>query len=342
MLNMQPSQAFKTLARVYFSKPSPPKSSYPYNNQPKNTLKTVIIGAGMAGLSAARILSKKGHQVVVLDKGRGVGGRMSTRTINDAKADHGAQYFSVKSPEFQELISELKAENIVAEWTIPQRANVRYIGGKGMNSIPKRLAQNLNVVVNGKVILISENEVKTESGNIYPFDNLIVTIPIPQITDLLNQSQIKISNQDQSVFESIQYDPCIAVMAVLNQPTDILGGGIILENQPVAWIADNFQKGITQTPTATLHASAEYSTKHFDDDLQAVAKEILASVNQYITPQNIQSFQVHRWKFSNATKRYEKPFYQLENQNIFLAGDGFGMGNVEGAFLSGHLLGMKF
>ncbi len=305
-------------------------------------MKTVIIGAGMAGLSAARILSIKGHEVVVLDKGRGVGGRMSTRTINDAKADHGAQYFSVKSLEFQELITELQAENIVAEWTIPQRANVRYIGGKGMNTIPKKLAQNLNIVVNEKVIFISGNEVKTETGNTYPFDNLIVTIPVPQIVDLLNQSQIKISSQDQSVFESIHYMPCIAVMAVLNQPTDILGGGIILENQSVAWIADNFQKGITQMPTATLHASAEYSNEHFDDDLQIVAKEMLASVNQYITSENIQSFQVHRWKFSNATKRYEKPFYHLENQNIYVGGDGFGIGNVEGAFLSGYYLGMNF
>jgi renalase len=70
-----------------------------------------------------------------------------------------------------------------------------------------------------------------------------------------------------------------------------------------------------------------------------VAKDMLASVNQYITPENTQSFQVHRWKFSNAVKRYEKPFHQLENQNIFLGGDGFGIGNVEGAFLSGYSLG---
>ena len=293
----------------------------------------------MAGLSAANELVKNGHQVVVLDKGRGVGGRMSTRTINEVKADHGAQYFSAKTSEFQELIKKLQSENIVAEWTIPQRANVRYVGGKGMNTIPKRLAQNLNVVLNEKVILISENEIKTESGNSYSFDNLIITIPIPQIIDLLNQSKIKISTQDQAVFDSIHYDPCIAVMAVLNQSTDIVGGGIILENQPVAWIADNFQKGITSVPTATLHASASYSAKHFDNDLQNVAKEMLSSVNQYITSNNVQSFQVHRWKFSNAVKRYDKPFYQVENQNIFLGGDGFGIGNVEGAFLSGYNLG---
>ena len=295
----------------------------------------------MAGLSAARILTQKGHDVTVLDKGRGVGGRMSTRTIENAKADHGAQYFSVKTPEFQALISELQTENITAEWHLAQRENVRYVGAKGMNTIPKKMASTLNVLVNEKVNLIENNVVKTELGNIYNFDNLIITIPIPQIIELFQNSKINFSATDKNVIQKIEYEPCIAVMAVLKQPTEIISGGIILENQPVAWIADNFQKGITETPTVTIHASATYSVKRFDDDLKEVAKDMLSSVNQYIKPENIVSSQTHRWKFSNATKRYEKPFYQLENKAIYLAGDGFGMGNVEGAFLSGYHLGMN-
>lgn len=296
----------------------------------------------MAGLSAAKILTQKGHTVTVLDKGRGVGGRMSTRTIENAKADHGAQYFSAKTPEFQALISEFQAENITAEWHLAQRENVRYVGAKGMNTIPKKMASSLNVLVNEKVILIENNIVKTESGNVYDFDNLIITIPIPQVIDLFSISNIDFSQQDNSILENIKYEPCIAVMAVLKEPTEIVSGGIILENQPVAWIADNFQKGITETPTVTLHASAAYSAERFDDDLQEVAKEMLSSVNQYVNAKNIVSIQTHRWKFSNATKRYDEPFYQIENKPIYLAGDGFGMGNVEGAFLSGYNLGIYF
>jgi predicted NAD/FAD-dependent oxidoreductase len=305
-------------------------------------LETIIIGAGMAGLSVARILTQKGHEITVLDKGRGVGGRMSTRTIENAKADHGAQYFSVKTSEFQTLISELQTENITSEWHLAQREHIRYIGAKGMNTIPKKIALSLNILVNEKVILIENNRVKTESGNVYDFDNLIITIPIPQVIDLFNNSKIDFSQQDISVLKEIEYEPCIAVMAVLKEPTDIVRGGIILENQPVAWIADNFQKGITETPTVTLHASATYSAERFDDDLQEVAKEMLSSVNQYVMPENVMSFQTHRWRFSNATKRYEKPFYQIENKNIYVGGDGFGIGNVEGAFLSGYYLGMNF
>ena len=295
----------------------------------------------MAGLSAARILTQKGHEVTVLDKGRGVGGRMSTRTIDDAKADHGAQYFSVKTAEFQVLISELQTQDITAQWHLAQRENVRFVGAKGMNAIPKKMASSLQVLVNEKVVLIDNNRVKTESGNVYDFDNLIITIPIPQIIDLFQNSKIDFSENDELVLTKIEYDPCIAVMAVLKEPTEIVSGGIILENQPVAWIADNYQKGITETPTATIHASATYSAERFNDDLQEVTKELLSSVNQYVKSENVITFQTHRWKFSNATKRFDKPFYQIENKNIYLGGDGFGIGNVEGAFLSGYYVAMN-
>ena len=303
-------------------------------------MKTIIIGAGMAGLSAAKVLVEKGHDVTILDKGRGVGGRMSTRTIENAKADHGAQYFSVKSAEFQALISDFQTENIAKEWHLAQRQNVRYIGAKGMNTIPKKMSSNLTVQLNEKVVLIDKSEIKTESGNTYDFDNLIVTIPIPQVIDLFAASEISFSEKDKSVINSIEYDPCIAVMSVLKQATEIPSGGIILENQPVSWIADNFQKGITEIPTATIHASAEFSKKHLEDNLQEVAQEMLLSVNQWINPENIVSTQVHRWRYSLACQRYEQPFHKIENRNIYLGGDGFGIGNVEGAFLSGYHLAM--
>lgn len=301
-------------------------------------MKTIIIGAGIAGLSAAKVLVEKGHDVTILDKGRGVGGRMSTRTIENAKADHGAQYFSVKSAEFQALISSLQTENIAKEWHLAQRQNVRYIGAKGMNTIPKKMATDLTIRLNEKVVLIAEKQIKTESGNTYDFDKLIITIPIPQVIDLFETSEISFSEKDKTVIDSIEYDPCVAVMAVLKQATEIPSGGIILENQSVSWIADNFQKGITEIPTATIHASAEFSKKHLEDNLQEVAQEMLSSVNQWINPENIVSTQVHRWRYSLACQRYEQPFYQIENQNIYLGGDGFGIGNVEGAFLSGYHL----
>jgi predicted NAD/FAD-dependent oxidoreductase len=204
-----------------------------------------------------------------------------------------------------------------------------------MNTIPKKMAENITIQLNEKVTNIAKNQVFTESGNNYVFDYLLITIPMPQIIDLLANANITLSPKDEITFNTIQYEPCIAVMAILKKPTEIPTGGIMLENQPVGWIADNFQKGITTIPTVTIHATATYSQAHLDADLQLTARHLLSSVSQWIPADNIEDFQVHRWRYSLAINRCSDTFYQLEQHPIFLAGDGFGMGNVEGAFLSG-------
>jgi predicted NAD/FAD-dependent oxidoreductase len=158
---------------------------------------------------------------------------MSTRTIEQAKADHGAQYFSVKSPEFKALIAELLSDGVAKEWQLSHRRNTRYIGSNGMNTIPKKLAENLTVRVNEKAVAINGKTVETASGHSYDFDNLVITIPIPQVLELLQNSKITPTANDQAVLNSIEYTPCIAVMAVLKQPTTLPGGGIILEKQPL-------------------------------------------------------------------------------------------------------------
>ena len=61
----------------------------------------LIIGAGMAGLTAANLLQNAGWAVTVVDKSRGVGGRMATRRLGASRFDHGAQFFTVRDAGFQ-------------------------------------------------------------------------------------------------------------------------------------------------------------------------------------------------------------------------------------------------
>ena len=63
-------------------------------------MNVVVIGAGLSGLMAAKSLQVQGHKVLVVDKGRSVGGRLATRRIGTATLDHGAQFFTVRSEEF--------------------------------------------------------------------------------------------------------------------------------------------------------------------------------------------------------------------------------------------------
>ena len=51
----------------------------------------LIIGAGISGLLCATELRKADKSVRILDKGRGLGGRMATRRMAGGRLDHGAQ-----------------------------------------------------------------------------------------------------------------------------------------------------------------------------------------------------------------------------------------------------------
>ena len=56
------------------------------------TYDLIILGSGIAGLAAARLAEKDNKSVLVVDKGRRLGGRVSTRRKNGFLFNHGAQF----------------------------------------------------------------------------------------------------------------------------------------------------------------------------------------------------------------------------------------------------------
>lgn len=308
---------------------------------------SLIIGAGMAGLTAARELSLQGRDIVVLDKGRGIGGRLATRRIEQARADHGAQYFSATTPAFQEVVQELLADKVIAKWepVQPSPADTafekpHYIGIDGMNTVAKALARNLTVHTSETVISFrvdgSQWLVETESGRQYWADALLITIPAPQAISLIEKSGFPITTADLSALSAITYQPCLAVMVALHQPST-MPNAVRYETGDIAWVADNAQKGISPgQPSITIHASADFSRMHFDDDLNAVGQQLVDQLSDLIPTDSISTIQVHRWRYSLADQRHPAPFLAVEAPlPLLFGGDGFGEGNVEGAFTSG-------
>ena len=104
----------------------------------------LIVGAGIAGLVAARSLQSRGFSVLILDKGRGVGGRLATRSFEGGRFDYGAQFFTVRNPAFRNLVEEWLAAGIVAPWAqgfhlpdgkFKDTGEVHYRGVGGMRTI---------------------------------------------------------------------------------------------------------------------------------------------------------------------------------------------------------------
>ncbi|CCH52254.1 hypothetical protein BN8_01240 [Fibrisoma limi BUZ 3] len=304
---------------------------------------SLIIGAGMSGLSAARELARTGWTVTVIDKGRGVGGRMATRRLEQARADHGAQYFSAKTPAFQAYVQELLAEDVVNEWRLPDADHPRYIGRDGMSTVAKQLARDLDVRTGERAVNIEKTEagclVLTETGGRYEADSLLVTIPVPQALTLFNDSGLMLSDSEQAVLATIVYKPCLAVIVALNKPSRIPSPGILrFDEGPVSWVADNQQKGISPNqPSVTIHASHAFSQDHLEDDLNAVGRELIDQLPEFLPADAVATYQVHRWRYSQADQRHDESFLQINAPfPLLIGGDGFGMGNVEGAFQSGY------
>jgi renalase len=282
----------------------------------------------MAGLTAARILQARGWAVTLLDKGRGVGGRMATRRIGDSRFDHGAQFFTVRDARFQRAVDQWKEARLAAPW-FEEGGHVRYRGVNGMNSIAKHLAAGLDVRTETRVRSVepagSGWHVLCESGENFGADSLLLTAPAPQAVALLPA-------EVRPALDEIQFDPCIALLVSLRGENPVPAPGYVRpEHGPIEWIADNAQKGICSGNGAlTIHARADFSRKYFDAPAEEVARLLLDAARA------TGDWQLHRWRYSKPAGWNGPPCWFSDSPApLAMAGDAFAGGRVEGAFLSG-------
>ena len=66
-----------------------------------------IIGAGLAGLTCGKALQQAGHDVVIFEKSRGIGGRLATRRAEPFYFDHGVAAFTASDDAFQGFVNQL-------------------------------------------------------------------------------------------------------------------------------------------------------------------------------------------------------------------------------------------
>jgi predicted NAD/FAD-dependent oxidoreductase len=317
--------------------------------------KTLIIGAGISGLLAGQILSRAGHPVTILEKSRGVGGRMATRRFKNGVFDHGAQFFTVRDPQFQYWVDRWVQQKNVFEWTrsfskpgdLPQtNGHPRYRGANGMTAIPKEISKDLDIHLQTRVNSISRSDkswiAESENGKIFDASQLILTAPVPQSLSLLRTGLVSLPDREMERLQSIYYHPCIAVLVLLKGPSKIPPpGGIKIDSSPLQWLADNTQKGISPKSTAiTIHATADFSRQNFNQNPDQLAETLIMAAEPWIGD-DIQDWQLHKWRYSQPAHIYTERFLEIPgSQPLFFAGDAFGGPRVEGAALSGMAVGV--
>lgn len=303
----------------------------------------LVVGGGISGLIVATILQEEGFRITVLDKGRGIGGRLATRRIGKGVFDYGTQYFSVSSPQFQPWVERWLDAGVITKWfdspSIKGNSKPRYRGVDSTRAIAKYLAKDLEVHTSTRVNKLSYQnsqwEVATEAGNSFTAQMLVLTPPVPQTLTLLQDSNIELSPDIATALQQVSYYSCIAVLALLDRPSEIpKPGGIAPEDESLVWLADNHQKGISPTHGVTLHATPKYSETHWKATNEKIATDLFQAAKPWLGNAEVTDYQVHRWRYSLPRTLYPQPYCALPDLPLVMAGDAFVAPKIEGAVLS--------
>ena len=313
----------------------------------------VVVGAGISGLLAARELEGEGWHATVLDKGRGVGGRMATRRVGAGTCDHGAQFFTVRGERFAGLVEGWLAQGVAKEWTRGfadaggvrnEDGHPRYRGAAGMTSIPKHLARGLDVRTRERVVRVEQTgegwEVTCESGLVVAGGALLLTAPVPQSLELAESGGYRLPDEVRRALGAVAYDPCLALMAVLREASGVPEpGGMQIKGEPLDWIGDNREKGISEAPAITVHAGPRWSRDHYEDEEAEITRSLLSLAGDRLGADlasgTVQT-SLARWRYSWVTRSHPEPCLVASNgPPLVFCGDAFGQPKVEGAALSG-------
>jgi renalase len=279
----------------------------------------VIIGAGLTGLHIAQALENRNQTYTILEKSKGLGGRVATRRIDDLGLDHGALFL-----ESIDLNLPLKAFSTVLG---------NYVPG-GMNQIAKFMAKDLKILKEQKVSKLKPLDkswhLETEEGLILESKNVILTAPLPQALDLLSQNDL--APKENHELYAINYTKALILLAILESTENF--SSQIFEGHHFQFMKERqlHPEGLV------IQCSPEFSEKYFDQPEAVSTDEILKIFKRSpLGNLKIEKLELKKWRYSRPIATYSQKFLEL-HPGLYLCGDGFGLPLESSKALINHLL----
>lgn len=298
-----------------------------------------VVGAGMAGASAARRLTEGGLAVTLFDKGRQVGGRMAHRgdRATGAGFDHGAQVMRAHHPAFRARLADWQARGVAAPWGEPGS----FAAVPDMTAPVRDLLANLEIHVGRTVTEIARDAegwrlalAEADEGRV--FDALVLTPPGPQALRLLAAADL-----DLPGLERATYAPCWSLMLTGLDGDAVPGDILRRDDGPIAALfREETKPGRPGSPARlTVHAAAEWSRAHLEESPEAVRTALLAALaEQFGVRVAPEAARAHRWRYAAVETSCGAPCLYDPGRRLGYAGDGCLGARIEAAYDSGLAL----
>lgn len=301
----------------------------------------LIVGAGLTGLLIGQSVRGK-INTTLIEKSRGVGGRMATRRTETAKFDHGAQFYA-KRPPLETIHERWTSADLSAHWF--DREEIPHFSGRdGMTSLAKNLAKDLTILLEKRVETIHPApgggwQVKLESGEKSFYGCIVFTCPLPQSLEILSKSGVAYDTR----LDSLIYSKAVVGLFELKAASERLGGSTgyaEFETGSVFSVADQARKGVSKSPTITLTLSEKESETLYEATDEAAETVLRRELLRLDPAAIIKSAQVKRWRYNKPLTTYGSLFCEI-TPALFLAGDAFGGASLNGAARSAEAVAQR-
>ena len=334
----------------------------------------VVIGAGLSGLTAAQRLHQAGFRVVVVDKSRGLGGRLATRRIGPTAIDHGCQYLQPADSALSPILALLES-GVLRPWQpecfelTPDGALTAmspkelYVAPQGMSAVAKTLALGLTIQRHWLATALTplpqgwriEGDCLGQTEPLKPkaFEAraVIVAIPASQAAALMTTAAQDHGGLKDLLhqLQAVEFEAVITTMAgygpedAVSLPVQKGSGGWMIEgnaHSTLRWVAlDSSKRTDPQEPVVVLHSSAAFAADALGQaDLEPVGQALLAEVaNLGAWMGSPRWMQVHRWRYGFVRQALGAPLLSSPQVvNLVGCGDWCNGGHAEGAIASGY------
>ncbi len=275
-----------------------------------------LIGAGLAGLSAARALRATGHDVTVFDKSGGLGGRVATRRTDHGAFDHGAGVL-------HGIPADLHAA--AGDSAVPHEDGL--VGLPGNSGIARALAAGLEVKGRVRVTAVTLGpdltwtagfEDGTRAGG---FDAMLICIPEPQARALLASAGMDPGTDTALAgLDRVTMRPCWTLMVAFDAPV-VAPPRLQIAEPPAIARREAAKPGRAAAETWVVQAGADWSEAQLEDEPEAVAACLVEAFRAATGAPEPVFAAAHRWRYARTGVPLGQACLWDAAHRIGLAGD---------------------